>query len=382
MSDSTQKFDFIFAGAGLAGLSLAYRIKNDPALRDKRLLLVDPAQKNSNDRTWCFWSKENEYFDDILFKKWSNIKFASTGFDQDYEIAPYQYKMIRGIDFYNKTVPFLKNDPNTHFVNEPINEISGQPGNMTVKTDSHSFKSDYVFKSYYDKIDFSKDHFVWQHFKGWIVDFESPVFDENRATFMDFRVDQATETRFFYVLPFSATKALVEIAIFSKEIPEPDFYDSFLKNYINQYISSHPYSIEEEELGAIPMTSYAFHKFNKPGLIHIGTGGGSVKASSGYAFKRIQNESDTILRFVQSNNLKNYSYNSNRYSFYDKILLNVILSGKASGDEIFTKLFSRLSPQTIFGFLDEEAGFWNDLKIFTAPPTLPFLRAFIEEILA
>ena len=46
---------------------------------------------------------------------------------------------------------------------------------------------------------------------------------------MDFRVEQDDETRFFYVLPFNEREALVEIAIFSGEIPDPSFYDPFIK---------------------------------------------------------------------------------------------------------------------------------------------------------
>ena len=53
------KYDFIIAGAGCAGLSLLYRILQEPALQNKSVLIIDKDTKNSNDRTWCFWEKNS-----------------------------------------------------------------------------------------------------------------------------------------------------------------------------------------------------------------------------------------------------------------------------------------------------------------------------------
>jgi len=376
-----ESYDYIFAGAGLSGLSLAYKIKNDPLLRHKRLLMIDPLTKNSNDRTWCFWSCEEDYFDDILYTRWRNIRFASHDFSSDYNIEPYSYKMIRGIDFYNKVVPFLEADPHTDWVKAPIAELGTHGDHVFAKTESDIFKGSHIFKSYYDKTDFSNAHFVWQHFKGWIIETDHDTFDPDRATFMDFRVAQEDETRFFYVLPFSDSKALVEIAIFSSSIPDPEFYDPFLESYIKEQLNISSYHIKETELGAIPMTTFPFQKNAMKGVTQIGTASGSVKASSGYAFQRIQEETDAILQQMKSGNNISAPRPANRYHFYDRILLNVILNGKVTGERVFELLFSKLKPQTIFRFLDEKGGFLNDIKVFTAPPTLPFMKAFCEELI-
>lgn len=231
-----------------------------------------------------------------------------------------------------------------------------------------------------DKIDFSKSNFVWQHFKGWIIKTEEPTFDPNLATFMDFRVTQDGETRFFYVMPKDEHSALVEIAIFSEAIPQSEFYDPFLKAYIAQYVTSGNYDIVEEELNSIPMTDFNFNLNPSSRIFNIGTNGGSVKGSSGYAYKYIQKETDRIVSHIVDNNLDNYKPIKNRYKFYDSIFLNAILTGKTDGEKVFGNLFKKLSPQLIFKFLDEEASFFDDLKVFTAPPTLPFTKAFVEEV--
>jgi lycopene beta-cyclase len=197
---------------------------------------------------------------------------------------------------------------------------------------------------------------------------------------MDFRVNQDDETRFFYVLPKDAHTALVEIAIFSSDIPESNFYDPYLKKYINQYIKCDSYEIIEEELNAIPMTDYKFTTQSSDSIINIGTNAGSVKGSSGYAYNYIQKETDRIIQHIKDNNLKQYKPITNRYKFYDSIFLNAITTGKTSGDKVFGDLFKKLDPQLIFKFLDEEASFLDDIKVFTAPPTLPFMKAFVEEL--
>ncbi len=374
------KYDIIIAGAGLAGLSLAYKIKSNQNIAQQSILLIDPTEKNKNDRTWCFWSKEKDLFDSILYKKWGRIHFGSDQIEKQFDIKPYTYKMIRGIDFYNHVLSFLKAQPGVEFVKAKIDDISKGDKIVNVRAGGNHYSSQWLFKSYYDNIDFSKSHFVWQHFKGWIIETDHDCFDPELAGFMDFRLPQDDETRFCYVLPFDKRNALVELAIFSENIPESSFYDNYLENYINDILKIKHYKINDIELGAIPMTTFKFSNNQDNRIINIGTNGGSVKASSGYAFNRIQKETDRIVDHIINDNLLRYRHNTSRFQFYDRILLNAILSNKTTGKEVFESLFLKLDPQTIFKFLDEEGSFFNDLKVFTAPPTLPFFKAFLEEI--
>jgi lycopene beta-cyclase len=55
------EFDFLFAGGGLAALSLALRLVAKPVFADKKIIIVEPVEKTGNDRTWCFWEKENGF---------------------------------------------------------------------------------------------------------------------------------------------------------------------------------------------------------------------------------------------------------------------------------------------------------------------------------
>ncbi len=293
-------------------------------------------------------------------------------------ISPYKYKMIRGIDFYEYVLDFLQKAPNTTFSRESISEITEDSNSARVVTTNNTYEGDYIFKSYPDRLDNIKDHFVWQHFKGWVVKTEKPFFDPTRATLMDFRVDQGDDTRFFYLLPTSETEALVELAIFSPSIPESNYYDNFLNTYLKEEVGLTNWTITHEEVGAIPMTSHNFQTDNSKRVIRIGTNGGAVKASSGYAFTRVQKQVAAVTNQIASGQFR--PQRKTRYDLYDSVLLNAILKGKTTGKVVFDGLFKNLSGPTIFKFLDGEGSLWTDLKVFTGPPTLPFLKAFLEEI--
>jgi len=199
---------------------------------------------------------------------------------------------------------------------------------------------------------------------------------------MDFRIDQKGEARFLYVLPESNTKALVEVAIFSNNILEQADYDNILTEYIDKYINPKSYTIEEEEFGIIPMTSYPFHKHNTKNITNIGTAGGIVKSSSGYAFRRIQQHSDQLINCIVKGRPMSESYKGlmGRYSMYDKTMLHAMLKGGVAGDAIFTDLFGKKKASKIMKFLNHDTSLLEEIDIFTAPPWWPFTKAFFKEL--
>src|SRR5947208_2926132 len=94
-------FDYIISGAGAAGLSLLMRLMEHKAFDNKSILVVDKALKNQNDHTWCFWEKEPGLFQPIVYRSWEQVHFYSNHYSSLIDLAPYHYKMIRSIDFYN-----------------------------------------------------------------------------------------------------------------------------------------------------------------------------------------------------------------------------------------------------------------------------------------
>jgi lycopene beta-cyclase len=381
---SDMHFDYIILGSGAAGLSLAYRMASDSFFDDKTIAIIDQDAKDKNDRTWCYWEIGEGYFDKIVKKKWDEIQFYSKSLDKRQSVNPYQYKMISGIDFYNHTIPFIDKAGNFTFIRDRIISVNEAEDIVTVQTDSREFTAGLVLKSYPSspKIDPGDHIYVDQHFKGYVIETEQPVFDPSCATFMDFRIEQKNDIRFLYVLPESETKALVEVALFSNSLLTQGDYNAILTDYIEEYLQISSYKIVEEEFGIIPMTTYDFSRHNTKRVFHIGTGGGIVKSSSGFAFKRIQQHSDQLIHCIKNDEELSKSYEGlhGRYVLYDKVMLHAMLENGVAGEDVFTSLFQKKSAPQIFKFLDHDTSFIEEIGIFRAPPMLPFTKSFFSVI--
>lgn len=370
-------YDFLILGGGAAGLSLAYRMTRDPFFENKRIGIVEMQNNRVNDRTWCYWAREEGMFGHLATQVFPELLFFDSKGKITLDSGDYRYYMIRGIDFYTEVYQQL-NSSQIDIINDRVMGIDekNKLAHVTLEKGG-SISAKIVFKAYHNEdIKTSPNQYVDQHFKGWVIDCPKKTFNPKEAVLMDFRIDQANETRFMYVLPLDEKRALVEVAIFSNSILSQEAYDDILKNYIREYLSIDQYSIEETEFGIIPMTTYPFFEHNSDIVFGLGTAGGCVKASSGYAFQRIQEHSDRLIDCLISGKSPHVSYDvlKNRFRMYDKIFLNAVLS-KVEGKEVFSRLFRKRDAHEIFKFLDEKTNLLEDISIFTAPPFFPFLTS-------
>jgi lycopene beta-cyclase len=122
------------------------------------------------------------------------------------------------------------------------------------------------------------------------------------------------------------------------------------------------------------MTTYPFHKHNTDRIIRIGTSGGWVKPSSGYAFKRILEKSEELVNQLLDGKKPNVE-SSPWHKWMDRTMLKAILYNYASGKDAFDSLFGKCSPAEVFQFLDEENTTLENLRIMSSSPIVPFTRA-------
>ncbi len=374
-STSEPIYDYIFAGAGAAGLSLTYFLLQT-SLSSSRILIIDKDEKDKNDRTWCFWTKEKTGLEEIIYRKWDRVIFKNKMLAKELDIYPYQYQMIRGLDFYQYVKKCISKFPNVKWVKAEVTEITSNKDQAIVNTKSYSFKGKMVFNSLPIPKPTSipkKKNFLLQHFKGKIIETEEKSFNPALPYLMDFSVDQAGETRFGYVLPFSEKQALVEFTLFSPELLAQKEYESLLSNYLHTQLNIDTYSVIEEEFGVIPMTDIDFTFNPTPLVYHIGTIGGMTKASTGYTFKRILDETKLIVKQLESGK-KPMRLSNRKFRFFDSVFLHVLAENFHPADEIFSDLFLKNTPDKILKFLDEETTLSEDLKILYNLPTIPFLK--------
>ncbi|MBL0269420.1 MAG: hypothetical protein IPP99_12345 [Chitinophagaceae bacterium] len=109
--NSSQQYDYIIAGAGCAGLSLAVHLIQSGQFSDKKILIADRDRKEQNDRTWSFWETKTGIFEPIVYRSWSKTWFHSKQFSRLLDLSPATYKMIRGVDFYAYCLDLIHNNP-------------------------------------------------------------------------------------------------------------------------------------------------------------------------------------------------------------------------------------------------------------------------------
>jgi lycopene beta-cyclase len=381
-----KRYDYIVAGSGLAGLSLAYHL-NQSILRNKSILIIDKEAKTKNDRTWCFWEKGTDNpFEPIVFRSWKQVYFyGSRGFAKALDLGDYTYKWIRGSDFYDFVKADLRTNPNITFLTASIERIRDTSDGGFVITDQGQFMADLVFDSVTPlKLDDPQRHNMLQHFKGWEITTPQAAFDPNCPIMMDYRVQQnGVGVRFGYVLPIDSHRALVEYTLFSDKLLEPTEYDAELHTYIRDFLKIEDFSIEHEEFGVIPMTDEPVDDKDQKYVVRIGTSGGYVKASTGYAFTRTQRFTQQLVSQLLTVGTPQKSPRTLRQFFkglQDSTFLNVLLYGRTSGKTVFTRLYKHNPTPRLLAFLDEDTRLVDDLRIMSTVPLIAFTRGLIHAL--
>lgn len=225
----------------------------------------------------------------------------------------------------------------------------------------------------------TRHQYLQLHFKGWEIETASDAFNPAAATLMDFRTPQERETRFFYVLPFSPRRALVEFTAFADDRFSNTEYAEALREYLADVLHIAEYRVVAEEQGVIPATDHPFPRRLGRRVMAIGTKGGRVKPSTGYAFVRIQHDSSAIIRsLIEHGHPFDVPEDAQRYRLLDAVMLEMMDHYGDQLKPIFTAMFERNPIDRIFRFLDEESSpLENAQLIATLPPAL-FVQAALQ----
>ncbi len=217
------------------------------------------------------------------------------------------------------------------------------------------------------------------HFRGWEIETSTAAFDPDTATFMDFRTPQDGAVRFFYVLPFAPNRALVEYTLFTKTRLTHNETEQAMTNYLESVLGVDEFRIVAEEGGCLPITDAPCARRLGQRVLAIGVNGGRIKPSSGYAFSRVQADSEAI---VQSLLAHSHPYalpaSPASYRWLDAVMLRVMRDHSEAIAPAFAALFSRNPAERILRFLDEQATAVDILGIMASLPAPLFVGAALE----
>lgn len=374
-------FDIIIAGAGAAGLSLIHEILNSNRISTLNILLVDRSLKPANDKTWCFWDDDPVRFKSLIHHTWNTLEVAAHDNRFTEELTSYKYHCMRSIDYSAKVLDEIRKHENITLLEADITGFTSDGKLATIETSEGNFSAPKIFQSALrppgyetNRVDIS----LMQHFMGWEIKTDKPLFDPDKAILMDFDVPQMDGVTFMYVLPFSDNVALIEHTLFSGNLLSDDEYEDGIKDYLlKKYdILEDEYTILRKEKGIIPMEDRHYPAWYCDGVLNIGTVGGLTKPSTGYTFTRIQRHSRDLVHALENDLPLPVSKSSSyRFRVYDMMLLYLLENHEATSVTIFRELFKRNRFDRILKFLEERTHMGQEIKIFSSLPYMPFFKA-------
>ena len=383
--------DLIIAGAGCAGLSALWHVLRSPA-RDRRVIVVDRGFEPGDDRTWSFWGTSDAPFAQLADRRWDRLHVRFPGWETTGRLrrpsgrspaGRRTYMRVRRRDYDREVLDEASAHPNVRFVAQDIVDIRDEPGGGVVVLPEGELRAPVIFQSAQlapDDRSRAVRHPLRQHFGGWEVRTERPVFDPQVVTLMDFDTDQHDGTAFFYVLPDAPDRALVEHTMFSLQPRDRRFYDEHVAAHL-EALGAGEVEVTRTEYGSIPMEDRRLHQRWGDHVWNLGTVGGMTKPTTGYTFQRIHRHTRHLVSRWAADGVPSAQPDAPwRYRFADRTLLNILHHHPERGRPIFERLFRTTGIDDVLTFLDEDSTLADDARMMAKLPWPPFLRAGALEL--
>ncbi len=375
-------YDFVIAGGGLAGLSLACHLALSP-LGGGSILIVDRQPNRIQNRSWSYWTDQPTIFDSAVCARWSQLQVAGPAFSKRIPLPGWRYELMHGHDLNRFARRLLAGHPVT-FQRGTVDQVLDRPQGARVILDGQPIEAKWVFDSTAEPAPDrpGQPHLAMQ-FRSWMVETRAAAFNPQAATFLDFRTPQHHDTRFFYVLPLSECRALVQYVVLSAAGLHQGEAEAALRGYLASALGIDPYRVLAEEFGALPINDAILPRRLGPHVMAIGLKGGLVKPSTGFGFHRIQLDSAAIVRSLR---LTGQPWRvpavSARHRAYDALLLEVLSRRGDEAQAIFGTLFARNPIRRVLRFLDETSTPAEDLALIATLPARPFLESLPRTMIA
>ena len=375
-------FDYLFVGLGAANCLLLLRMHDNGLLFNKKVAVIEPNAKNTNDRTFCFWSSKEELvrlgIEDLISSKWSNIKVSGT---VKQSIAPLNYYHVKAIDLYTKVKSILQDEDVTFYSSFLKSEPIRRSDLFEIQLEHELIAVKKVFDSRppsYSLPEINQSHLL-QSFIGWEVQTPKDAFDPSTVVMMDFNIPQNDSCQFMYVLPFTERSALVEVTRFGTEKITTDEADVLLSNYLSDL--GFPYVVVDKEYGVIPMTSSPI-VLDDLGQNWIRTGARAdmLKSTTGFAFHSMAEDAVAQVEAISENKPFVRKQKKSRFKFYDRLLLKILERHPSQGKRIFESLFRKVSIFTILMFMREKTSVSQEVSLFSKLPKSSFIYTALSDI--
>jgi lycopene beta-cyclase len=356
---TAHQYDCIIAGGGLSGLLLAWNLRRlCPQLK---LCVLEARPAYSHDRYWSLWLEHGKEFalSDI-------IKFRYDSWCVNHQSShsckgtKYTYAVIASGAFYCFMQQSLAD---AILFGQTVTHISS----TEVGTESEEiFHADIVIDA---RPPLNSQAIIYQQFSGSVVTLDTPLFDIETMTLMDFTIPQPDNAAaFLYILPFSNNQALVEPTLL---IQNP-YSQQQLEEWSATILHSkgiYPVATMHYEQGCLPLGIKLPSFPSKTYAYPIGIGAGWMRPATGYSFLQSYDAANELATYICKNGkvpdnvVGGYS---SLYNIMDKIFLKVAQKHPALLPEIFAHWFKQIDSDCMASFMNGKATLGEIGKLISA----------------
>lgn len=361
-------FDVIIIGAGLSGIALAIELISRT---EKSLLIVEKKVKLKKDKNWCFWNEPKNHFSDLFDNKWDEIVVKAKGEQLIKKASNRSYLRISSKKFYDEGLRIINKSKKARLIlGQHIDSINELNDKVKVVSKKGTFYCKILFNSVPNEISRNR---LKQHFFGIEVKSKKPIFDKSKIILMDFQGKKNT-VHFFYLLPYTEYKALVETTYFSSSLCSALTYKKDIRNYLKKNFPNQDFEICFCEKGVLPMYSNTIVRSKK--VVPIGMSNNWLKISTGYGFqKAFINSKQIVDCILEGKDI--YLEKKLVSTILDQIFCEFLLKYPNDSEEFFFKFFSGLKLKTIINFLTEKYSFIDMVRVLL---TLPKKKLILTSI--
>ena len=375
-------FDVVILGGGMTGLTLAHHIASLNAAQpanQRQTLVVEPREAYLRDKTWCYWQHAKTPFDAAITHQWSQW---SVSWDDKTQVsrANIPYVRVDSSRFYDIARREIDaSESVTLQLGEKAKSVISGRAKVEITSQSNVWRAKTVFDTRPASL---PEDILLQHFVGWEIETEIDIFDPTTVTLMDF-VSGAKDIHFFYVLPFSPRRALVETTHFSKAVAANEVYEQELRQYLADRFGLSDWRILHREKGVIPMPRQAPNLTARDyqQIIPLGLHSDTVKPSTGYCYPHAQHQaSQQVQALFADAKLNAVPARSRLVRWLDAVFIGFLEEHPQRGGEIFFRLFNRVPSDALVRFLSDQARPSDVIRVMKALPMGAFIRQALRHV--
>ena len=390
-----KKCDIVIVGGGLSGLALAAELAA-PEFSGLSVLVLEKRASYLRDRTWSFWSPSEgarHRYSHLERARWGQWAVSLNALTCLHVSQKQTYATLDADAFYSAAQDAIASSKNVELslaTGVASIETQASSQSMVVRTEQGSVvQARWVFDARPPQ--HVAANTLVQQFVGWEIHTNDDAFDSRTVQLMAFE-PHVQGLHFWYILPYSSRSALVENTWISPAHWQPD-YTQELQLYLSKRLQIKSYSIAYKEQGILPLDRVKPEAISNR-VIPLGRGGGTLRASTGYAFldtlSHAKGLAESLRTELSTGDIDGARAHWQPHTFkrlaaehwMDAVFLNALAQDWLRAPEYFMQMFDCVDADGIVAFLSGQASLAQRIAIMRALPIAPFAKAALRQLAA